>query len=98
MNINTALDQWLYNTPTVDEVAAILIDGFPSDETKSPCIVLWGKSDKSHTIYHYYGCYDPLQYPILFPKVSLDGIKGSEKFVMVKYLIEIVVSSRLLRG
>ena len=65
---NTTVDQRLYNIPTANEAAVILINGFPSEETRSPYIVVWGKSDKSQRIYHYYGCYDPLQYPILFPK------------------------------
>jgi len=32
-----------------------------------PYIPVHGKSNKKHQIKHYHGCYDPLQYPIIFP-------------------------------
>ena len=64
---NPTLDQRVYNSPTLNEVTAIWIDDLPSNETRSLYIVVWGKSSMSHCIYHYYGCYNPLQYPLLFP-------------------------------
>ncbi|XP_074300391.1 uncharacterized protein LOC141631649 [Silene latifolia] len=30
-------------------------------------IVVYARSGVSHRVRHYYGCYDPLQYPLLFP-------------------------------
>ena len=76
LNKNPALDQRVYILPTSDEVVAIWIDDLPSNETRSPYIVVWGQSSMSHRIYHYYGCYDPLQYPLLFPFRIVDGIKA----------------------
>ena len=64
---NPKLDQRVYDLLTSDEVAAIWIDDHPSNETRSPYIIVWGQSSVSHRKYHYYGCYDPLQYPLLFP-------------------------------
>lgn len=28
---------------------------------------MYGRSDKKQTIQHYWGCYDPLCYPLFFP-------------------------------
>ena len=71
-----ALDQRVYNSSTSDEVVAIWINDLPSNETRSPYIDVWGQSSMSHRIYHYYGCYDPLQYPLLFPLGIVVGIKA----------------------
>jgi hypothetical protein len=79
LNKNPTLDQRLYNTPSSDEVAAIWLDDLPSDETRSPYIVVWGKSCIPHRIYHYYGCYDPLQYPLLFPNGECGWHQGLRK-------------------
>lgn len=67
INKNTVLDQRVYNAPTTDEVAAIWPENSSSSESNGPYITVRGKSTDSHRIYHNYGCYDPLQYPLLFP-------------------------------
>ncbi|XP_021716916.1 uncharacterized protein LOC110684794 [Chenopodium quinoa] len=38
-----------------------------------------GKSNVSHRIYHHYGCYDPLQYPLLFPRGESGWNQGLKK-------------------
>ncbi|XP_021754905.1 uncharacterized protein LOC110720203 [Chenopodium quinoa] len=38
-----------------------------SSDYSSPHIVVTSRSSDPHRIYHYYGCYDPLQYPLMFP-------------------------------
>lgn len=63
---NPSLDERLYNALSSEEVAGIWIDDLPSNETRSPYIVVWSKSSELHQIYHYNGCYHPLQYPLLF--------------------------------
>ncbi|XP_021770669.1 uncharacterized protein LOC110734832 [Chenopodium quinoa] len=71
LNTNTVPDQRVYNAPTADEVAGIWPDNSNSTNSSSPHIVVQGKSSESHRIQHYYGCYDPLQYPLLFPREEL---------------------------
>lgn len=61
------LDQRVYNAPTVDQVAAIWIEGNNPTTSQERDIIVHSTSGRSHTVRHYYGCYDPLQYPILFP-------------------------------
>ncbi|XP_020245001.1 uncharacterized protein LOC109823124 [Asparagus officinalis] len=65
---NTKLDQRVYNTPTSNEVAAIWIEGNNSNVPFEREIVIHEHSGQRHYVKHYYGCYDPLQYPLLFPK------------------------------
>ncbi|XP_021717622.1 uncharacterized protein LOC110685399 [Chenopodium quinoa] len=63
---NTVLDQRVYNAPVSDEVAAVWPDGASSSQISTPHIIVHGKSAQTHQICHYYGCYDPLQYLLLF--------------------------------
>ena len=67
INHDSVPDQRTYNAPISDEVAGILVD--PTVETRmhGPHILVHGKSNKKHQIKHYHGCYDPQQYPIIFP-------------------------------
>ena len=51
MNKNPTLDQRVYNAPSSEEVATILIDDLPSNESRSPYIVVWGKSKKHLTVF-----------------------------------------------
>ncbi|XP_020242960.1 uncharacterized protein LOC109821181 [Asparagus officinalis] len=65
---NTNLDQRVYKTPTSNEVVAIWIEGNNSNVPFEREIVIHEHSGQRHYVKHYYGCYDPLQYPLLFPK------------------------------
>ncbi|KAK9677012.1 hypothetical protein RND81_11G116000 [Saponaria officinalis] len=67
INKNIVLDQRVYNAPTSDEVVVIWTENSSSSESNSPHILVTGKANDSHRIKNYYGCYDPLQYPLLFP-------------------------------
>jgi len=58
INQNSVLDQRTYNKPTSEEVAGIWVDTPQSDADHGPHILVHGKSNKSHQIKHYYGCYD----------------------------------------
>ncbi|PKU77933.1 hypothetical protein MA16_Dca023035 [Dendrobium catenatum] len=60
------LDQRIYNAPTMSQVAAIWIEGNNIDFIERD-IILTSHSRTYRKIKHYFGCYDPLQYPILFP-------------------------------
>lgn len=79
INQNSLLDQRLYNTPASDEVAAIWSDDSASTENNGPHILVSGRSCKQHRIMHHYGCYDPLQYPLLFPFGECGWHKGLKK-------------------
>ncbi|XP_074265742.1 uncharacterized protein LOC141588186 [Silene latifolia] len=79
-------DQRTHNAPTASQVAAIWIDDEDSSEPPRHDIVIYATSGTSHRILYYYGCYDPLQYPLLFPFGEtgwhrLAGTSESEKKV-----------------
>ena len=40
----------------------------PNDVKLKREIIVHTHSGKRHTIFYHYGCYDPLQYPLLFPR------------------------------
>ncbi|XP_021744716.1 uncharacterized protein LOC110710693 [Chenopodium quinoa] len=79
LNQAPVLDQRVYNAPAVDEAAAIWPESASSSQSLGPHILVSGCSDKSHRIYHNYGCYDPLQYPLLFPRVECGWTQGLKK-------------------
>ncbi|XP_012837761.1 PREDICTED: uncharacterized protein LOC105958298 [Erythranthe guttata] len=62
------LDQRVYNAPGADQVAAIWVEGNNENIPFEHNIIVHAHSGHKHRIRHYYGCYDPLQYPLLFPK------------------------------
>ncbi|XP_073119840.1 uncharacterized protein [Henckelia pumila] len=64
---NAGVDQRCYNNPTPDQVAAIWIEGNNPNIPYDRDIILHGSDGQKHRIKHYFGCYDPLQYPLLFP-------------------------------
>ncbi|KAK4386168.1 hypothetical protein Sango_2487400 [Sesamum angolense] len=65
---NNVRDQRIYNIPVVDQVAAIWKNSHECDMSQSRDIRVYPKSGRSQKIEYYYGCYDPLQYPLLFPR------------------------------
>ena len=67
ISADVKLDQRVYNAPKVDQVAAIWIEGNNSHIPIERDIVITSHSGYKHRIKHYYSCYDPLQYPLLFP-------------------------------
>ncbi|XP_021766979.1 uncharacterized protein LOC110731425 [Chenopodium quinoa] len=73
------LDQRVYNAPAVDDVVVIWPENASSSQSLGPHIIVTGKSDEPHRIYHNYGCYDPLQYPLLFPHGECGWTQGLKK-------------------
>ncbi|EYU17650.1 hypothetical protein MIMGU_mgv11b020521mg, partial [Erythranthe guttata] len=65
---DSVLDQRTYNLPTVDQVAAVWKDGDRSGTGLERDIRVFTKSGASRIISYYYGCYDTLQYPLLFTR------------------------------
>nr|XP_027083804.1 uncharacterized protein LOC113706116 [Coffea arabica] len=68
LNCYPGLDQRVYNLPSASQVAAIWTEDENETIDRSTHIQVYTHSHTSHRIKHYYGCYDPLQYPILFPR------------------------------
>ncbi|KAJ9552743.1 hypothetical protein OSB04_016788 [Centaurea solstitialis] len=60
-------DQRVFNTPEVSQVAAIWVEGEENGEHGWRNIEIKLQSDCSRSVEYYYGCYDPLQYPLMFP-------------------------------
>lgn len=61
------LDQRVYNTPCVSQVAAIWVDDDFNTNDRVRDIIVSCNSGEKHQVHYYFGCYDPLQYPLLFP-------------------------------
>lgn len=61
------LDQRTYNVPTAEELAVIWTEESATSQHSIPYIVVHRKSGEAHRIIHYYGCYDALQYPLIYP-------------------------------
>ncbi|GAA0165809.1 hypothetical protein LIER_40060 [Lithospermum erythrorhizon] len=66
------IDKRRYNKPTSTEVVGIWIE----DESCEANSKLWDirvytKLGRSHRVQYYYGCYDPLQYVLIFPNGEL---------------------------
>ena len=62
------LDQKVYNYPLIDQVVAIWIEENNSNLAHERDIIVHAQSNDKHRVKHYYGCYNPLQSPLLFPK------------------------------
>jgi hypothetical protein len=67
LNTNIALDQRVYNAPTVSQVAAVWVEGSDPRGHFDRSIMVYGISDHPQYIKAYHGCYDPLSYPLFFP-------------------------------
>ena len=61
------LDQRVYNQPSTSQVAAIWSENDVLTKEISRDIVVHQISGHSEKVQWYFGCYDPLQYPLLFP-------------------------------
>ncbi|KAL6530200.1 hypothetical protein OROHE_014553 [Orobanche hederae] len=67
LRADPCLDMRIYNLPTTHQVAAIWneLTDIPADHPHD--IRVCTSAGKIHRVHYYYGCYDPLQYPLLFP-------------------------------
>ncbi|KAL7223543.1 hypothetical protein ACSBR1_025071 [Camellia fascicularis] len=63
---NPCPDQRTYNAPSASQVTAIWVEE-KSTNNKTRNILVHKKLGGSQRVMHYHGCYDPLQYPLLFP-------------------------------
>nr|XP_043639169.1 uncharacterized protein LOC122610240 [Erigeron canadensis] len=67
LNASVELDQRVYNRPTTSEAAGIWVEGNDNITAYKRSIVVYGKSQHGQFIQPYFGCYDPLSYPLFFP-------------------------------
>jgi hypothetical protein len=67
LNTDINLDQRRYNAPTTSQVAAIWVEGSDPQNCFGRSVVVHARGDKPLYIKAYYGCYDPLSYPLFFP-------------------------------
>jgi hypothetical protein len=68
LNTDISLDQRVYNAPAASQVAAIWVEGNNPHGHFDRSIMVYGKSDNPQYIKAYHGCYDPLSYPLFFPR------------------------------
>ncbi|GER34140.1 replication protein A 70 kDa DNA-binding subunit, partial [Striga asiatica] len=73
------LDQRVYNQPSEHEVAVLIVDGQDNEERSHRDIRVSSVAGGSHSIQYYFGCYDPLQYPLIFPFGQVGWHQGIEK-------------------
>ena len=74
-----SFDQRVYNKPTNSQVAALWVKGEEIGETGKRDIRVHTHSGSSKNIQYYYGCYDLLQYPLMFPFGDLGWYQGIPK-------------------
>jgi hypothetical protein len=49
-------------------VAAVWVESSDLRKHFERSVILFGKDNTRYRIYPYYGCYDPLSYPLFFPR------------------------------
>lgn len=76
---DTGVDQRTFNYPTVSQVAAMWneTDGQRGDLSKE--IRVYTHDGRTQIIKHYFGCYDPLQYPLIFARGETGWHEGIKK-------------------
>ncbi|XP_074290807.1 uncharacterized protein LOC141617508 [Silene latifolia] len=72
-------EQRVYNAPTSDEVTVVWLDSTTMQGNEGPHIIAYGRGLHSHRVKLFYGCYDPLQYPLLLPKGDIGWHQGLNK-------------------
>ncbi|XP_042988822.1 uncharacterized protein LOC122316361 [Carya illinoinensis] len=73
------LDQRVFNAPTSSEVAAIWVENDDSEHLTPRDIFIFNHIGGSHLVQYYFGCYDPLQYPLLFPLGDIGWHQGIQR-------------------
>ena len=71
LNTDYKLDQRTYNAPITSEVAALWVEGNELHRHFDHEITLFGNNNTYYSIKPHHGCYDPLSYPLFFPRGEL---------------------------
>nr|XP_027108885.1 uncharacterized protein LOC113728715 [Coffea arabica] len=61
-----AIDQRVFNKPTVSQVGAVWTDSSDFEHLNSKHIQIYGKNGQTQIVKHYFACHDSLQYPLIF--------------------------------
>ncbi|KAL6570151.1 hypothetical protein OROMI_014665 [Orobanche minor] len=78
-----SLDMRIYNLPTVNQVAAIWNETTNVPAVQSHDIRVYASSGKTHCVHYNYGCYVPLQYPLLFPYGESGWLTGIRRVSLI---------------
>ncbi|KAL6840699.1 hypothetical protein ACP4OV_029563 [Aristida adscensionis] len=77
LNTNVTPDQRRYNAPTASQVAAIWCEGSDPQRSFDRSVIVYAKGDRPRYVRAYHGCFDPLSYPLFFPR----GETGWDRFM-----------------
>uniref|UniRef100_A0A803PDK8 ATP-dependent DNA helicase n=1 Tax=Cannabis sativa TaxID=3483 RepID=A0A803PDK8_CANSA len=83
---NVNLDQRVYNSPTVSQVAAVWVDDENIGGHGDRDIIVTTEGGIAHKVAYYFGCYDPLQYPLLFPFGDSGWCEGGPRDMRKRYM------------
>ncbi|XP_019225656.1 PREDICTED: uncharacterized protein LOC109207229 [Nicotiana attenuata] len=79
LKCEAGLDQRVYYMPTTIEIAAIWVDEYDGSVIHALHLQIYTHSDRTQRVNYYFGCYDPLQYPLLFPHGQSGWHCGTKK-------------------
>ena len=80
--VNANLDQRVYNRPSADQVAAIWVKGNNSNIPFERDIIVHAHSGTRYRVKYHFGCYDPLQYPLLFSNREVGWHQHIKKVIL----------------
>ncbi|KAL6520118.1 hypothetical protein OROHE_017261 [Orobanche hederae] len=83
LRADPCLDMRIYSMPTTHQVAAIWNELTDVSIDQPHDIRVCTSAGKTYRIHYYYGCYDPLQYPLLFPYGESGWHTGIEKLTPI---------------
>ncbi|KAJ1270014.1 hypothetical protein BS78_06G022100 [Paspalum vaginatum] len=67
-NLDHHMDQRTHNVPLTSEVAAVWVKGIQQRRKFDCGVVLYGNNKQEYGIWSYHASYDPLAYPLFFPR------------------------------
>ncbi|XP_059281405.1 uncharacterized protein LOC132035116 isoform X1 [Lycium ferocissimum] len=80
LKCDSGLDLRVFNMPSTTEVAAIWVDENDGGAIHVPHVQVYTHSNRTQRVNYYFGCYDPLQYPLLYPYGQSGWHCGIKKF------------------
>jgi hypothetical protein len=83
LNTDIGVNQRRYNVPTVSQVAAIWEEGSDTAKQFERSIMVCVTSGEPQYIKAYHGCYDPLLYPLFFPRGEGGEVGWNRKILYV---------------
>lgn len=79
INSHANLDQRVFNTPSASQVDAIWFENMECIHRKGRDTIVYNYSGFKLRVEYYYGCYNPLQYPLLFSFGEIGWHRGTER-------------------